>query len=200
MTFTNTFTNPYIKNVHYPISGGLYSTSQAFDKLVPAKVIQPATGYILQGSAVNVKTRATTDVGTTGIEYTNPVSLTCQLADAATNKVNGFVTFSDTLFAINQGEGGAMIPNSLLNIATLGSGIEIWLPVNSTVSTSAGVDINASFDWDYTNNVVIASPASGAAPLGITILSVPVDGYIASWDSTANEVKWANGKIALFRI
>ena len=155
-----------------------------------------STQPLTWGMPVTIKTQQTTNSTNAGKAF-NPNVLLADAISTENNNLNGFVVKSVTDILMPQDEAPASRQSQISYVATFGSGIELYLPCDTTlmnVETSA-IDKNNTFDYNFTDYTLKAGTA-----FSITLKSNVVDGIVTYYDTSTQSVKIKNTKCIKVRL
>ena len=148
------------------------------------------------GMPVTIKTQQTTNPNNAGKAF-NPNVLVLASISTADNNLNGFVVKSVTDILMSQDEAPASRHSQISYVATFGSGVELYLPCDTTlmnVETSA-INKNNTFDYNFISYELKAGTA-----FSITLKSNVVDGVVTYYDTISQSVKIKNTKCVKVRL
>lgn len=135
---------------------------------------------LVAGQAIQLKTQAS---GTQAGSGLNPNVL---VANVATDSLGGFAIESDNFVIVDGAESSKALKGSIINVATFGSGVDVFLPCKA--SEFQGFAIGSDVYWDLTNGELTTTKGSNI-PLDIAILSNVVDSIASQSDGTYKEVQ-----------
>lgn len=180
-----------------PICGALAGHNRntlAVAKLAPTT----ATDKILPAYAVQLDSNSAISANTNAGVGLNPNVFTAKKLDVTTGTLSGFLLVNEK-DVLEHGDVAAYARyGQIVNVATLGSMAEIYLPCDNTIQ---GLSVGATLYWDATANLV-----KGAETIGVTaeikgaiLLSQVVDGVRFVEDANGN-VKYEACKCAKIRL
>lgn len=161
------FTNSFRGNQHsLPIVGGFENQQRDGVKVVQAVLSTTATaGNYSIGSAVEVE-NSIASVANQDVHTGYITQLATQVEE-----ISGFVLRSATDIILEGQTAPALISGYTYNIGLIGSGIETWLPCDTSLQN---VSLQQALTWDFTTQV-LKKNTSGTA-LNIKLLSAVTQG------------------------
>lgn len=147
-----------------------------------SSTIKPLCGVQLNNVTKNVSTQAVVSADSIYLYAGAPVTLknksningnVLSISAVATSKdtLDGFVLKSTNEVVDLGAEIGVPVKGQIVSVATLGCGIEVYLPCDSTLQDVA---ISSKVKWDTTSNCLVSDTA-GTDALPITILGGVID-------------------------
>lgn len=169
-----------------PIVGIPLRTIYSYD-ITQGKLTLGASGPIPPGSPIKATNKV--DSTTSSGKALNPNVLKIESAGKDAD-VSGFLLVNETDIL----DFGATAPRAydgqIVNVALLGSRVEIYLPVDTTV---AEINVNSKLAWDFTGKVLKSSTTGK-----IELLSPVVDGI--KFEYKNDDVVYTNCKVAKVRL
>lgn len=175
ITSTGKYNGKFLRpNSAKPIVG--HATITAFQtNLTQAK----AGAELVAGQPVAVSTQAS---GTQAGSGLNPNVF---VANAITDSISGFAIESDNFAVVDGAESSKALKGSIINVALLGSGVEVFLPCKS--SEFQNFVVGTPIFWSKTNGELTKTEdtsKNATIALNVAVLSNPVDSIKADLDGT----------------
>lgn len=147
------------------------------------------SGFAYQGLPVKaLNTNLSSTAAGAGLSP-NVLSLTVATADA---DVSGFLVENPTDVLEHGKTAPSAQDGQIVSVALLGSGVELYLPVNANV---ANVNVNSKLAWNFTNGNLEVS-ATGT----IDLLGPVVDGIKFATNAAGDDVVFEDCKVAKVRV
>ena len=115
--------------------------------------------------------------------------------------INGFTVFDQNYSAISTASSPVPMVNQgdTINYVRMGSGVRLWLAIDSALATLYGSAIDSQVSWDFTNQQIIAFDTTA---LDVKILDIQVgNSKTVSYNTSTGLATWSEtGSVALVEI
>lgn len=168
-----TYNDKFIGNSSAKPIAGVCTLTAYKRPLIQAKA---SADGLLQGDPVTIKN--TGSYGKKEFSAGQGLAPLTMAAEKATTAISGFVVESPNNVYIDGNAAGQFFKNQIINVAPVGSGAEMYLPVKD--GSFEGVDIsNTEIHWVVADNHLDVGAGDGSTKLaikGATVLSQVVEG------------------------
>lgn len=182
-------------NTAKPIAG--VCTLTAFKRpLVSAKVV---SDYAVPGTAVAVKTAAAGAETNAGRNLNPNVMLLDGKTKVTAGTFSGFLCVSATDVQPDGSKGAFAVKNQIVDVALLGSGAELYLPIDAA---PADRNVVTALNWDTATNKLTVRVVSNTvlAVTGLKVLSQVVDGIMLKYTAASNTATYEETSVVKVRL
>ena len=156
---------------------------------------------IMPGRPVKVINQIGAETSTAGIDCLNSVTGEITARARAMVDLSGFLAMSNTNTVPLAGGEAVPVVGLLVKVATLGSGLKMWLKVVDSDTSLQGVNINIPLTYDFTSGTggVKAAGLKDAVLPGV-LHSTLTDAKVMNFDDSTGITSWIPCKAVLVEL